>query len=138
MAEQANPTQALDAMLQSTACTSESAGKHTLEIHPVTIGRWALLELLESPFVMQDVPFTLMNVLPAVYVMAHDFKDLAGYDSHNIADLKKKAITWADEALGMADLSDVISTIVERISVATSAAPQGTSGSEEDGKKKQD
>lgn len=124
----ANPTQALDAMLQSSSTTPESAGNHKLDIHPVTIGRWALLELLESPFVMQDVPFTLMNVLPAVYVMSHEFKDLAGYDSTNINDLKKRAIAWADETLGMADLSDVISTIVSRISVATQAAPQGTSG----------
>lgn len=74
------PTQAIDAVLE----TAEQFKADGLEVHPLTLGRYALLELAESPFVTPDKKFTIAEVLPSIYIMTADMKAISGYDSTTI------------------------------------------------------
>ena len=48
-----NPVQAVDAILEN------DFEVDSLTVHPLTLGRYALLELLESPFIFTSKKFTL-------------------------------------------------------------------------------
>ena len=57
-----NPDLALDAILESDKTIGE------IVIHPITIGRYALLELVKSPFITPNSTFTTYNVIPSIYL----------------------------------------------------------------------
>lgn len=61
--ESKNPVQAVDAILES---DFEADG---LTVYSLTLGRYALLELLGSPFIDPGKKFTLAEVIPSAYVM---------------------------------------------------------------------
>ena len=124
--ESANPEQALQAVLDAPTQVG------SLTVHPLTIGRYALLEALKSPFVTNG-SFSLMNILPSAYVMTQPAEKLAGFQLDSIDELKKQAFVWADSL--DADFSAVIAAIVKRVVTADRAAPQGTSGDGSDEKK---
>lgn len=119
---ESNPVQALDAILE---VPYEVDG---LTVRPLTLGRYALLELLKSPFVFPDREFTLAEIIPSAYVMTQDFKDVAGYDSSNIGELRKKAMEWADDG-DFRNFDKVIQAIVRRMQKVDDAAPHGTMAS---------
>ena len=123
-----NPVQAVDAILEN---DFEVDG---LTVHPLTLGRYALLELLESPFIFTSKKFTLSEVIPSAYVMTQPISDIAGYDSTNIADLRKKSLVWADEG-DFKHFEKVISAILRRIQLVNDAAPHGSSGEDSPEKK---
>lgn len=123
-----NPVQAADAILET---DFEADG---LTVHPLTLGRYALLELLESPFMFTSKKFTLSEVIPSAYVMTQPISEIAGYDSTSIADLRKKALVWADEG-DFKHFDKVIAAILRRIQLVNDAAPHGSSGEESTEKK---
>ena len=55
-----------------------------LKVYPISIGRYALLELVESPFVAKDKDFTLYNLVPTFYIMCNPKENLKGYTRKNI------------------------------------------------------
>ena len=55
-----------------------------LKVYPISIGRCALLELVESPFVAKDKDFTLYNLVPTFYIMCNPKENLKGYTRKNI------------------------------------------------------
>lgn len=126
--ETKNPKQAVDAILES---DFQADG---LTVHPLTLGRYALLELLESPFVFMDKKFTLAEVIPSAYVMTQPISEIAGYDSTSISELRKKALVWADEG-DFKHFDKVISAILRRVQLVNDAAPHGTSGEQSEEKK---
>ena len=65
--------------------------------------------------------------------MTQPISEIAGYDSTNIADLRKKSLVWADEG-DFKHFEKVISAILRRIQLVNDAAPHGSSG--EDGAEK--
>ena len=126
-----NPTKAIDAILDS---DFQADG---LTIHPLTLGRYALLELIESPFIFADKKFTLTEVIPSAYVMTQPISALAGYSSDSVLELRQKALAWAD-AGDFKHFDQVIDLIVKRIKVANDASPQGTTAEEGTEKKTQE
>lgn len=60
-----NPKAAIDALLESAV----QAGQ--LTVYPLTVARYALLELIESPLVVVDLntKLTTLDVIPTIYVM---------------------------------------------------------------------
>lgn len=123
------PVQAIDAVLETDFTTKDG-----LTIHPLTLGRYALLELVESPF-LGIGDFTVINTIPSVYVMSQPLSEVAGYDSKNIRELKAKALEWAD-GKNFRDYGSAIDLIARRMAIANDAAPQGTSATEDDDGKK--
>lgn len=123
------PKQALDSILETDFTTRDG-----LTIHPLTIGRYALLELVESPF-LGYCEFSIANTIPSVYVMSQPIAEIAGYDSKTIKELKAKAIEWADKT-DMKDFGSAIDLISRRMAIANDAAPQGTSDDDSSAKDK--
>jgi hypothetical protein len=80
-----NPKSAIDALLEDEKCISD------LTVKPLTLGRYALLDALESPLVSKKTSAKLINLIPTFYVMTQEWTDLAGYDTSNIDELKRKA-----------------------------------------------
>lgn len=103
-----NPAQAVDAILES---DFEADG---LTVHPLTLGRYALLELLDSPFIDPSKKFTLAEVIPSAYVMTQPISEIAGYDSASVPELRKRALVWADEG-DFKHFDKVIAAILKRI-----------------------
>ena len=68
-----DPVNAIDTLLENDNLTK-----------PLTIARFALLELVDSPFISTGKEFTVMNIIPSAYIMTHDVKELKGFNSHNI------------------------------------------------------
>ena len=74
-----NPKAAIDALLESTV----EAG--ALKVHPLTVARYAMLELIESPLVtLKSGKLTVIDVIPSIYIMTQEAKDLSKYNSRNI------------------------------------------------------
>ena len=120
-----NPKQAIEAVLDAPTQIG------SLTVHPLTIGRYALLEALDSPFVTGG-SFSLINVIPSAYVMTQPIADLAGFQTDMMDELRKRAFVWADSL--DVDFSEVIRAMVKRVVTAERAAPHGSSG--DDPKKK--
>lgn len=126
------PSQAIDAVLE----TSEKFKADGLEVHPLTLGRYALLELVESPFVTPGKKFSIAEILPSIYIMTSDMRAISGYDSASISKLKAKSLEWADSR-EFKELDKLIDCVSKRVSKVEEAAPAGTSGVEgEAGEKK--
>lgn len=103
-----NPAKAVDAILEG---DFEADG---LVVHPLTLGRYALLELIESPFIFSEKKFSLAEVIPSVFVMTQPISEIAGYGSDSVLELKKKALEWAD-AGDFKHFDKVISLVIKRI-----------------------
>lgn len=103
-----NPVQAVDAILES---DFQADG---LTVHPLTLGRYALLELLDSPFIDPSKKFTLAEVIPSAYVMTQPISDIAGFDSSSVPELRKRALVWADEG-DFKHFDKVIAAVLKRI-----------------------
>lgn len=68
-----------------------------ITVYPITIGRYALLELVESPFVVKDREFTIYNLVPSFYIMCQPKEKLRGYTRKNIDQLVDSALEWSEE-----------------------------------------
>ena len=75
-----DPKTAVDSILETAKTDKESK----VEVKPLTIARYALLELVQSPFVTPGVEFTVLNVVPTLFVMLNDVEELRGYTSANV------------------------------------------------------
>lgn len=74
-----NPKAAIDALLESTV----KAG--SLEVHPLTVARYALLELVDSPIVVpKEESLNVVDVVPTVYIMTQPAAKLSKYTSRSI------------------------------------------------------
>lgn len=94
-----------------------------ITIHTLTIARYSLLELLDSPFVNSKEQFSLMSTIPSLYVMAVDAEDLVKYDVDNIDELKKDAVVWS-EKLNPEFVGKAITDIIDRVKTAFKLAPE--------------
>ena len=81
-----NPKAAIDALLESTV----QAG--ALKVYPLTVARYALLELIESPLVLlKEKELSVIDVIPSIYVMTAEASTLSKYNSRNLDKLKEDA-----------------------------------------------
>ena len=83
-----------------TAINTILATEKTIEditIHPITLARYALLELVESPFVTPGKKFTINNLVPSFFICCARIDDLKGINSKNLDVLNQRALEWAEQ-----------------------------------------
>lgn len=120
-----DPKTALDAIL-------ETDGK-SVQVKPLTVARYALMELAGSPFVTPGVEFTVLNVVPSLFVMTQDVSELRGYSSANVQELKDKALEWS-EGIDLEQMADALAEIQDKVARMAKTAP--SSSAPEGAKKK--
>ena len=75
-----DPKTAIDSILETSRIDKASKA----EVKPLTIARYALLELVKSPFVTQGEEFTVLSIVPTLFIMLNDVEQLRGYTSANV------------------------------------------------------
>lgn len=122
-----NPKAAIDAILESKMQVG------SIVVWPLTIARYALLDLLESPFVNRTKKFNVFDTVASVYVMALDPRELAKYSSSNLDQLKQDAFVWIEsDQEKSGDVVKVLDLIAKKILDLSRLAPEVV----EDSKKK--
>ena len=112
-----NPIAAVDALLET---DTNNASTH---IHPMTIARYALLELVESPIVMRSQKVTIESIIPTLYIMTAGVEELKGYNSKNIDKLKDAAFVWADEQTNLSIFDELLAKTVDKTKELNTVAP---------------
>lgn len=125
-----NPKAAIDALLESTV----EAG--ALKVHPLTVARYALLELVGSPLVAEakQGPLSVVDVIPTVYIMTTEAKDLSKYSSSSVDKLKADAFEWAEDSLTSSSVPLVVNMLAQKLLDLRRIAPEAMA----DSKKKAD
>lgn len=97
-------------------------------LHPLTIARYALLDLIDSPFVTRQSEMTLDQVIPSIYVMAQPARNLAKYSSKNVEELKADAFEWS-ETLSPEDLAIALNQLADAVLALSKLAPEAVENS---------
>lgn len=115
-----NPKAAIDALLESAV----QAGQ--LTVYPLTVARYALLELVESPIVVVDLnrKLTTVDVIPTIYVMTQPAKTLSKYNSRNIDVLKEDAFEWAEDGVTASSVPLVVNMLAQKLLDLRRVAPE--------------
>lgn len=130
-----NPKVVLEQIVESDVNKSEKV----IGINPLTISRYAYLELIDSPFLSTAKKFDMQNIIASAYIMVQPTSVLKKYNSNNIDDLINDALDWADANLEFDDISKLIEAIITQITKLNKVAPtvgSDTDVSDENGKKK--
>ena len=117
-----DPKSAINAILDD-----ETTIKSTT-VYPITLARYALLELVDSPFIGSGKDMSISNILPSLYIMTHK-SELKGITSRNIDSLYEKATEWADD-MGIDEIPEIIKEVIEKVHELMKVTP--TSGSDDD------
>lgn len=119
----ANPTKAIDAILDSPRQVNSSG----LMVHPLSIGRYALLEKIKSPLLTgaidddkQTDTLKPTDWLTTLYVMTQEQADLVS--SFARGTLEMDAMTWADK-LDLPSFRRIIEELYSRIAELGYIAP---------------
>lgn len=113
-----NPHIAIEAIL---ADREREVGEYRL--YPLTIGRYALLEAVGSPLTDPNAKFTMMNILPTLYVCMNDVQTLKKYGPGDVQKLREDAMAWGEESVKAEDASELVSKILEELLNVNKAAP---------------
>ena len=112
-----DPIKAIDAALSPAKDVEE------IKVYPITLARYALLELVKSPFVTASKDFTTIAMIPTIYVCCADTAQLRKYNSSNIDELKQDAIAFADN-IDPKKLGTLIKELDSRVRQLLDVAPQ--------------
>ena len=112
-----DPIKAIDAAL------SPAKDVEDIKVYPITLARYALLELVKSPFVTASKDFTTIAMIPTIYVCCADTAQLKKYNSSNIDELKQDAIAFADN-IDPKKLGSLVKELDSRIRQLLDVAPQ--------------
>ena len=112
-----NPTLAIEAIIAGDRKIGD------LTVYPISMGRYALLELIESPFITKDKEFTVYNLVPTFYVMCSEKSQLKGYTRKNIDDLIEKSLAWSDD-IDTSIVPKIIDKIAEELGLMKKISPQ--------------
>lgn len=118
-----NPKTAIDAIMQAVDADEDAGGTRLFHLHPLTIARYALLDLIDSPFVTRQSEMTLDQVIPSIYVMAQPARSLAKYSSKNVEELKADAFEWS-ETLSPEDLAIALNQLADAVLALSKLAPE--------------
>lgn len=113
------PRLAIDAILEY--------GETGKTIKPLTVARYGLLSLLDSPFLKkhaEESDFTLFAIVPTWYVMTAETKDLRGYDSRNLELLRQRAFEKADTVTDPKVITDFTVEFVRYLADLMKIAPE--------------
>ena len=114
-----NPTCAIDAILETEKTIDD------ITIYPMSLARYALLEIVQSPFITRDQKFTVSNLVPSFYIMCSPIADIKGITSKNIDVLNDKALEWA-EKLPNTVIDKLIPEIMASLGLINKVAPNTT------------
>lgn len=120
-----NPKATIDTILE------DETGIGELKVQKLTMSRYALLELVSSPFVNSEQKFTIANLIPTFYIMTQEKERLRGFNSRNIDELVDRSMEWADELR-----PDITSGMIDAIAVEMGLLKTVTPEAEEDKSKK--
>ena len=119
-----NPKAAIDALLESTV----EAG--ALKVHPLTVARYALLELVESPLVtLKGESLNVLDVIPSIYIMCSEAKVLSKYNSRTLEKLKEDAFEWAEESVTAGSVPLVVNMLAQKLLDLRRIAPEAVTDS---------
>ena len=121
-------------IVADTILDSEIKLPDNIEVKKLSMARYALMELVESPFIVTDKKFTVDSLLDTFFIMTCDKSELKGINSKNLDVLHDKAIEFAEE-LDPKVTSLLIDAIAEKMGLIKDTAPQGGS---ESGKSQED
>lgn len=122
-----NPKSAIDAILEE----DKEIGNNGLRIYPLTLGRYALLELVKSPLINKETEFSTLTLIPTFYIMTREVSELKGYNSRNIEELEQKSMEWA-ETQTINDSGKILDELLQKFNLVQRVKPDV----EEDTKKK--
>ena len=112
-----NPKTAVDTILDSEKTINGTT------VYPMTLARYALLELVESPFVTPNVKFTINNLVPSFFICCSPIDQLKGINSKNLDKLNDRALEWA-ETLPQSAIDQLIPAIMESLGLIKKLTPQ--------------
>ena len=112
-----NPRTAVDTILDSEKTINGTT------VYPMTLARYALLELVESPFVTPNVKFTINNLVPSFFICCSPIDKLKGINSKNLDKLNDRALEWA-ETLPQSAIDELIPAIMESLGLINKLTPQ--------------
>ena len=112
-----NPRTAVDAILDSEKTINGTT------VYPMTLARYALLELVESPFVTPNTTFNIHNLVPSFFICCSPIDQLKGINSKNIDKLNDRALEWA-ETLPQTAIDKLIPAIMESLGLINKLTPQ--------------
>ena len=111
----------------------ETTINHTT-VYPITLARYALLELVDSPFIGSGKDMSISNILPSLYIMTHK-SELKGITSRNIDKLYEKATEWADD-MGIDEIPEIIKEVIEKVNELIKTSPTSGQDDNDPSKKK--
>ena len=112
-----NPKSAIDAILED-----DKELKSGLRIFPITLGRYALLELVKSPLIDRDTKFSTLSLIPTFYIMTREVSELRGYNSRNIEQLEEDAMEWA-ESQTISDSGELLDELLQKFNLVQRVRP---------------
>lgn len=112
------PQLVADALLKA-----EDKINDAISVFPITIRRYALLELLESPFIDTTKKFTVSSLIPTAYVVCTKNENLKKYNAKTIDELISDAMDWS-ECLSMNDIPKITEVVSQEFLKLNTAAPE--------------
>lgn len=106
-----------------------------IRIYPITITRYAYLELLNSPFLNPEIKFGVSTVIPSAFVFCSESEVLRKYTSRDMDKLTQDAFAWADAKLKPQDVPELIKNITDQMMALNQSAPNGSGQKQDDVKK---
>lgn len=120
MSEQKEPKSAIQAILDNEI----QIGNNKYTIYPLTIQRYALLALIESPL-LTGGNLELLDLFPTLYIMTHDVKTLSKYTTKNkqalIEDAASESENWS-----ITDAQAIIDSLIKTLSFTLKIAASDT------------
>lgn len=126
-------------VIESITDNKVEVGESKIAVYPISIRRYALLEIINSPFLNPEVKFEINSVIPTAYIFTHTNEELKKFNSNNKDVLEAVAYDWADATLELGDISQLITEIVNQMNKLNEAAPDAVNDvqvDESNGKKK--
>jgi len=114
----ANPKIAIEAILADREKTVKD-----YRLYPITLGRYALLEAVGSPMVDTSKKFTMLNVIPTLFVCMNDIQALKKYGAGDVEALKADAMAWSEENLRTDDVPELVDAVLKELLGVNKAAP---------------
>lgn len=121
----ANPRKAMAALLPLPI----NCGSDKVVVRPMTLGMYAALERLESPLVTGAEPKDSLELIPSLYLLTHDPREVFR------GDLIDRSMEWAD-SLPVTAMSDIQSACYRQINAAFDVIPEPDEDESDDAKKK--
>ena len=111
----ANPRKAMAALLPLTVRAED--GGFEYEVKPMTLGMWAALERINSPLVTGIEPRDTMELLPSLYLLTHDPREVFR------GNLLELAFEWASRQ-SVGAVAAIRAACERQISAVTDVLPE--------------